>query len=157
MIGASLAKALLFLAAGNVLAAYGSKRTRDVSGLLRALPVTGTLLVAGLFAITGSPPFAPFLSELALLSGALEGHHPWVAGAMLGLQALIFIAMGSAVLGMALGAPAAGAPARAPEDPWLILPPLALLALVALLGLYVPAALQQALAAGASALGGHAP
>jgi hydrogenase-4 component F len=157
MIGASLAKALLFLAAGNVLAAYGSKRTRDVTGLLRTRPVTGVLLIAGLFAITGSPPFAPFLSELVLLTGAFREHHPWVAISMLGLQALIFIAMGAAVLGMVLGEPATEAVRPVREDPWLVAPPLALLALVAFLGLHLPGALRQALAAGASALGGHAP
>ena len=157
MIGASLAKALLFLAAGNVLAAYGSKRTRDVTGLMRVRPLTGMLLVAGLFAITGSPPFAPFLSGLILITGAFHQHHPWIAGVMLVLHSLVFIAMSATVLGMALGEPAAGAPAPAHEDPWRVLPPLALLALVAFLGLYLPAAFHQALAAGASALGGAAP
>ncbi len=157
MVGASIAKALLFLAAGNVLAAYGSKRTSDVAGLVRSRPVTGFLWVAGLFAITGSPPFAPFMSGLVLVTGAFQQHQPWVAAAVLGLQALIFVAMGAAALGMALGEPPAGSPAPGREDPWRILPPLALLALAIFLGLYLPAGLRQALASGAGALGGFAP
>jgi hydrogenase-4 component F len=157
MIGASIAKALLFLAAGNVLAAYGSKRTSDVAGLARSRPVTGFLWVAGLLAITGSPPFAPFMSGLVLVTGAFQQHQPWVAAAVLGLQALIFVSMGAAVLGMALGEPAPGSPAPGREDPWRILPPLALLALAVVLGFYLPAGLRQALAAGAGALGGFAP
>ena len=51
----SLAKALLFLVSGNVLAAYHTKSARDVSGLMRALPWSGALWIAGFLAITGSP------------------------------------------------------------------------------------------------------
>jgi hypothetical protein len=43
------------------------------------------------------------------------------------------------------------------EDRWLLLPPLALLALVLLLGLHVPAGLRRVLGAAAAALGGSAP
>jgi hydrogenase-4 component F len=157
MIGASLAKALLFLAAGNVLAAYGSKRTGDVTGLMRSRWITGFLWVAGLLAISGSPPFSPFLSGIVMITGAFQQHQPWVAAAVLGLQALVFVAMGAAVLGMTLGEPAAGAAAPGREDPWRVLPPLALLALTVFLGLYLPAGLRQALASAAGALGGLAP
>jgi len=137
---------------------YGTKRTRQVTGLLRALPVTGALFVAGLFAITGAPPFILFPSEIALLAGAVHGGQIWIAVVMIVLQGTIFMAMGSGVLGMALGAPD---PERRPpavrEDRWLVGPPLALLALTLLLGLHLPAGLQRALAAAAGALGGSAP
>src|SRR5439155_6113772 len=46
----SLTKAMLFLVAGNILAAYRTKSTADVRGVLRALPLSGVLWVAGLFA-----------------------------------------------------------------------------------------------------------
>jgi hydrogenase-4 component F len=158
MPGASLAKAMLFLAAGNILIGYGTKHTREVTGLLRALPVTGALFVAGFFAITGAPPFALFPSELALLSGAVQSGRVWVAVVMIVLQATVFMAMGAAVLGMALGEPG---PERRPagprEDRWRVVPPLALLALVLWLGLHVPAGLHRALATAAGALGGGAP
>jgi len=158
MVGASLAKATLFLAAGNILIGYGTKRTREVTGLLRALPVTGALFVAGLFAITGAPPFALFPSEIALLAGAVNGGQVWIAAVMILLQATVFMAMGSGMLGMMLGAPS---PERRPpgvrEDRWLVVPPLALLMLVLVLGLHVPAGLHHALAAAAGALGGSAP
>ena len=158
MLGASLAKAMLFLAAGNILIGFGTKRTREVTGLLRALPVSGALLVVGLLAITGAPPFALFPSEVALLAGAVNGGRVWIAVVMILLQAIVFMAMGSAVLGMALGAPGPERrPAATREDRWLVVPPIALLMLVLLLGLHIPAGLHRALAAAAGALGGSAP
>jgi hydrogenase-4 component F len=156
MLGASLTKALLFLAAGNILIGFGTKRTREVSGLLRVLPATGALFVAGLFAISAAPPFALFPSEVALLTGAVRGGRIWIAVAMILLQATVFMAMGSAVLGMVLGAPPERL-VRAREDRWLVLPPLGLLLLVLILGVAIPPGLRGVLALAAAAVGGGAP
>jgi hydrogenase-4 component F len=160
LLGCSLAKAALFMAAGNVLIGYHTKQAREVSGVLRALPMTGFLFVAGLFAITGSPPFVSFLSEITMLSGAVRSGALWVAITLLVLQATIFLAMGSSMLRMALG-PAPESSDRttfdARESPWLVWPPAALLAITLALGLYLPAGLQQALARAVAAVGGAAP
>jgi hydrogenase-4 component F len=160
MLASSLAKAALFLTAGSILIRYGSKRTGDVSGVLRRLPVSGALFALGILALTGSPPFGTFPSQIALLSGAVHGGRVWVAVAMLALQITIFAAMAGATLGMTLGAgpdPAPGAPAARREDPRLVLPPLALLLGALLLGVFLPGGLQRALAAAAAAIGGTAP
>ena len=158
MLGAALTKATLFMAAGNILIGFGTKRAREVTGLLRALPATGGLLVVGLLAITGAPPFVLFPSEVALLTGAVHGGRIWIAVAMLVLQGIVFMAMGASVLGMALGAPGAGfRPTHSREDRWLVVPPLGLLILALLLGLHIPAGLQRALGAAAATLGGSAP
>jgi hydrogenase-4 component F len=156
LLAASLAKALLFMVAGNVLLATGSKRTRDVTGLARRLPVSAALLVAGLLAISGSPPFGTFLSELTLLTGAVRAGAIGTVVALLGLQAMIFISMGSAVLGMVLGAAPEGAAPAPRESAWLVAPPAALLALVLALGLWLPGGLRATLAAAAAAFGGVA-
>ena len=58
--------------AGNILTAYQSKSTADVRGILRVLPISGVLWIAGFLAITGSPPFGPFLSEFTILKAALD-------------------------------------------------------------------------------------
>ena len=52
----SLTKAMLFLVAGNILALYRTKSTTRVRGVLRMLPITGVLWLAGFLAIVGSPP-----------------------------------------------------------------------------------------------------
>ena len=37
---------------------------------MRRLPLSGTLFLLGFLAITGSPPFGPFVSEFTILNGA---------------------------------------------------------------------------------------
>ena len=98
----SLTKAMLFLVAGNILAAYKTKSTAQVRGLLRTLPVSGVLWVAGFLAITGSPPFGPFLSELKILMTAMQTHVA-AAIACLAMLAIIFVGMARIVLPMAFG------------------------------------------------------
>jgi len=51
------------------------------------LPVSGALLVLGLFAVTGSPPFGLFLSEFTILRAAVAADHLWVAATVLLLLA----------------------------------------------------------------------
>jgi hydrogenase-4 component F len=148
----SLTKAMLFLVAGNILAAYQSKSTERVQGVLRALPASGTLWVLGLFAITGSPPFGPFLSEFIILKVALDQGRTLVAVAYLALLAVIFVGMATTVLGMAQGPSVRTAPIR--SEPFLrIAPPAVLAAAVLLLGIYIPPVLRNAIEQAARALG----
>jgi hydrogenase-4 component F len=138
----SLAKAMLFLTAGNILGAYKTKAVTGVRGALRVLPVSGALWVAGFLMITGSPPFGLFPSEFTILKAALDGGHGGVAAAYLIFLALIFIGMASVFLRMAQGeAPGA----RQAEAWWSILPPVVLGLGVLVLGLYVPPFLTDAL------------
>jgi hydrogenase-4 component F len=153
----SLTKAGLFLVAGNILSAYQSKETNKVSGLRRLLPVSGGLWLAGFLAITGSPPFAPFLSEFTILKAALDQGSAAAAVAYLVFLAIIFVGMATSVLRMYQGVPEPAAPIRwtAPEPAWAVAPSLALLAIVLLLGLYLPPPLDRLLHEAARALGGN--
>jgi hydrogenase-4 component F len=149
----SLTKAMLFLLAGNILAAYRTKISANVRGVGRVLPVTGALWIAGFLAITGSPPFGVFLSEFTILKGALEQHHGYIAAAYLALLAVIFTGMATPVLRMAQGEPASGPQGRAGREAWLsIVPALALGAAVLLLGLWIPQGLTDTLQEAARAL-----
>ena len=155
MVGSSLCKASLFFVAGNALIEYGSKRIADVSGLVRRLPISGALLVLGFFAMTGAPPFAPFLGQIAILKGAMQAGRPWVAAAFLGLQIIVFIALAIRILGMAQGG--SSNDVRRTESPWLLLPPAGLLGIVLALGVSLMAPLQRVLVAAVVTLGGGAP
>ncbi len=138
----SLTKAALFLVAGNILAAYATKSTRDVRGIRRALPVTGVLWLAGFLAITGSPPFGTFLSEFTILKAAVDQQHYLVAVLYLVLLGLIFIAMANLVLPMTQGeATNRGQPhpRQRGEPLWSVAPAAVLLALALALGLWIPA------------------
>lgn len=150
----SLAKGMLFLVAGNILAAYKTKSADDVQGMLKFMPITGTLWVIGFLAITGSPPFGIFLSEFTILKGALAGGHYFYAGLYLLILAVIFIGMAGIVLRMSQGPSSREASAESRESFSAILPPAVLALAVTVLGLYVPGSLQAVLTEAAKALGG---
>jgi NADH-quinone oxidoreductase subunit L len=61
-------KALLFMAAGSVIAAMGGSQSLDrMSGLRRALPFTFGCFIIGGLALTGVPPFSGFFSKDSIL------------------------------------------------------------------------------------------
>ena len=156
MVNNGLAKVWLFLIAGNIVLATGSAAASENRGLIRVLPVSGPLLVLGLFAVTGSPPFGLFLSEFTILRGAVVEGHLWLAATVLVLLAIIFVGMAAFMLEMALGAPKPGA-TRTRESAWLIAGPIGLAAAVLVLGVYIPPVLRDVLARAATALGGTVP
>lgn len=140
-----LTKGVLFLAAANIHRAYGSKSTAQVTGALRGLPRSGGLFLAGFFAITGAPPFGPFLSELTIARAVFAGGAggaggPWVGGLFLLFLMVVFVGMGATVLRLSFGE---GEP---PGTAWreragTLAPIGALLLLVLLLGVWTPAPL----------------
>jgi hydrogenase-4 component F len=85
LVNNALTKGVMFMAAANIHRAYGSKSIDDVRGALRRVPVSGALFLAGFFAVTGSPPFGPFLSEFTILRGAISSGRYGVAAAFLAL------------------------------------------------------------------------
>ena len=147
----SFAKGLLFLTAGNILAAYKTRSTDAVSGVRHRLPITGALWIAGLLAITGAPPFGLFLSELSIIRSGLDGGHLIAVTLMLALLTVIFVGMAAVVLPMAQG-PAAPEVRRERESLALVGPPALLLALVLALGVYIPEPVMAVLRDAASAL-----
>lgn len=150
--GHSLAKGLLFLTAGNLLAAFRSKKVADVRGALTVTPASGALWVAGLFAITGAPPFVTFISELMIVRTAFATGRWIVATLYLLLLAVVFIGMAAIFLRMALGAPSRPTHKRESRLAWW--PPLVLGLLAAVLGLVWPAPLANLLHEAAMSLGG---
>jgi hydrogenase-4 component F len=151
----SFTKAMLFLLAGNILAAYRTKATGEVRGVLQRIPVTGALWLAGLFAITGSPPFGTFVSELLILRGAMEHGRFLIAALYLALLSVIFVGMAATMTRMAQGqAPAAPAGTAVTREGKLAIgPPLALGLVVLVLGVYLPPSLDAVLRRAAEALG----
>jgi hydrogenase-4 component F len=149
----SVTKAMLFLLAGNILAAYHTKAAAAVRGVRRVLPVTGALWVVGMLAITGSPPFGPFLSELAIARAAV-GSGRFVALALYLLALVVaFLGMGRVMVAMAQGSPE-GEPARVSEPVLALLPPALLAAAVLVLGVAPPPRLLALIEVAARALAG---
>lgn len=152
----SLTKAMLFLAAGTLLRVYKTKSVEDVRGVLRLLPVSGTIWMAGFFAITGSPPFGPFLSKFTILKAALDQEKTLVVVIYLSVLALVFVGMASIVLRMVQGAPSLqqGDDRTRREVLFAVAPPAFLGILVLLLGTYIPSFLSDLLQEATRALGG---
>lgn len=137
-----LTKGVLFLSAGNIHRSYGSKSTDQVRGAMRRLPLSGTLFLAAFLAITGSPPFGPFISEFAILNGAFDAGRFVTAGLFLFFLLVVFIGMGATVLQVVQGRAPSEASTTAYRDGLLTGTPIAiLLMLVLMLGLYIPAPL----------------
>lgn len=149
----ALTKAVMFLAAGNIHRAYGSKNVADVQGAMTRLPVSGTLFLIGFFAVTGSPPFGPFVSEFTILGAAFSQGRWVLATAFLVLLGAIFIGMGSTVLAVVQGRPS-GEALRVPYVDKLrkTFPILVAMSLVLLLGIWIPAPLRRLLEEAAGSL-----
>lgn len=144
LINNALAKGGLFLAAGNIQRAYDSKQLSEVRGAIVTLPISGTLFLAGFLAITGSPPFGPFLSEFTILRGIFASDRLVIGLLVLLSLATVFIGMGATVLSATQGE----SPVRAngfTDRPLLYLSPLCFMLLVLILGVYLPEPLQHAL------------
>jgi len=146
MLNNGFTKGVLFLSAANIHRHFGSRSIEHVQGALRVLPASATLFLLGFFAVTGAPPFGPFLSEFTILRAAVGDGRIAVAGAFLALLLLVFIGMGATVLAVVQGEPAPERePAPARERFSQVAPIIALLALVLLLGVWIPERLESAL------------
>ncbi len=153
LINHSLTKAMLFLVAGNLLTVYRTKNSASVTGALTVVPISGILWLLGLFAITGSPPFGPFLSEFTIVKAALDQGQPFVAVIFLGILAIILTATAAPALSMAQGTPAEQVLAPVGRGVALSAVPVLLGIGVLMMGIYVPPALTRALHEAAHLLG----
>jgi hydrogenase-4 component F len=139
-----LTKGVLFLSAANLHRAYGGKTTDEVAGALRGAPFSGTMFLLGFFAITGAPPFGPFLSELTIARAAFGSGHGGIGALYLLFLMVVFLGMGATVLKVTLG-DGAGPTTGWRERVTTSLPILGFMALVLALGVYVPETLSDAL------------
>jgi formate hydrogenlyase subunit 3/multisubunit Na+/H+ antiporter MnhD subunit len=134
----ALMKGLLFLGAGSVVHAAGTRDLERLGGLLRRMPGTGSLLFVGAVAIAGLPPLAGFASEWLIYRGLLVGGVARGAGeglfmlfgmavlATVGvLAALCFVRLTGVAL---LGSPRSPSAALAHESPRGMLAPMLVLA-----------------------------
>ena len=127
-----LFKALLFLGAGSVLHATGTREMSRLGGLWRAMPWTAGLFALGAAAISGLPPLNGFVSEWLVylgLFGAALAHGPvagvapdetaWaamLAAILLGVTGALALACFVKVCGVVfLGAPRSAAAEHAHE------------------------------------------
>lgn len=151
-----LSKGVMFLSSGNIHRSYNSKSTDHVRGALRRLPWSGGLFLAGFIAITGSPPFAPFISEFTIVSSAFMQGRMLIGVVFLVSLTVIFIGMALTVLPMVMGEVPPDSETTSYRDTFFTVgPPLVLLLLVFLLGVWIPGPLMTLLNEGTALLEVH--
>ncbi len=154
-----LNKGALFFMAGFIWRLYETNDIRNVRGTLVRSPLAGLLLLAGLCATCGLPPFGMFFSELGIVLAAAQHDRWWVLALFVVTLAVVFVGMMTAMLPMIFGEPPEGTPVSALEAPsqrWRRLTMLgaatALLVLGFGLGAYQPAGVRGALVRAADSL-----
>jgi hydrogenase-4 component F len=153
MTGHAIAKSFCFFAAGVAVLGVGAQEIASVRGLVRSSPLAATALLAGGFAIAGAPPFAVFVSEFGILKAGLAGGEYFVVGLLALLLVIAFCAVMLHVNRMVFGAPEQGVLAMSVPGSCKLTLALAAIPLI-IIGIYVPAPLENLLKVAASAMGG---
>jgi len=129
----SLTKSAIFFAVGHAAQKTGTQVIADIRGLIITNPTIGWGLLLGSLAILGMPPFGVFASEFLILTTAMR-EHAWATPFLLIALGVAFAAIFGKAQGMVFGDTTAQ---RLPHSPALI-PVFLHLALVLMLGLYIP-------------------
>src|SRR5437773_175152 len=132
----SLTKSAIFFAVGHAAQKAGTQMIDGIRGMITLSPVIGWGLALGSLAILGMPPFGVFASEFLILTSAMR-EHPWATPFLLVGLGVAFAAVFSKVQPLVFGEPTA---ARLPHPPALV-PVFTHLALVLMLGLFIPPSL----------------
>jgi hydrogenase-4 component F len=129
----SLTKSAIFFAVGHAAQKTGTQVIADIRGLVITNPTIGWGLLLGSLAILGMPPFGVFASEFLILTTAMR-EHAWATPFLLIALGVAFAAIFGKAQGMVFGDTTAQ---RLPHSPALV-PVFVHLALVLMLGLYIP-------------------
>ncbi len=92
-----LFKALLFLGAGSVLHATGTREMSQLGGLWRAMPWTASLFALGAAAISGLPPLNGFVSEWLVYLGMFDAVNQPGAAVVGAIPAIVLLAVTGAL------------------------------------------------------------
>jgi hydrogenase-4 component F len=129
----SLTKSAIFFAVGHAAQKSGTQVIDNIRGLIKVSPTVGWGLLLGTLAILGMPPFGVFASEFLILTTAMK-QQPWATPFLLIALGVAFASIFGKVQPMVFGDTTVK---RLPHPPAL-LPVFAHLALVLMLGLWIP-------------------
>ena len=129
----SLTKSAIFFTVGHATQKTGTQMMDQIRGLIVTNPTIGWGMMLGTLAILGMPPFGVFASEFLILTTAMR-QQPWAAPILLVSLAVAFGAMFMRVQAMVFGETTAR---RLPHAPALV-PVFVHLAIVLMLGLWIP-------------------
>jgi hydrogenase-4 component F len=136
----SVTKPLLFFCAGNVQQRLKTDLFHQAKGgVIHATPVTGSILMLAMLAVTGTPPFSLFQSEFTILRAGVTGGHLAPTGFAVGFLVTIFAGFLVHFSGLVLGPAPAGHDETAKEPcPWKKYSLIGLASIVVILGFWLP-------------------
>lgn len=138
----SFSKSVLFLTAGIIYMIYKKRGINDVSGIAEISPMTAFLWFAGFLAISGVPPFGIFISEFMIIKSSLFYGNVLVPIIFIISLIIIFAGMASAFIKMTFGRcedlNCKKSAASIKSKYFVFIPPLILLLLTFVLGIYIP-------------------
>jgi hydrogenase-4 component F len=153
------AKGNAFMGAGVFTVKYGTKRLSAMRGGLVLLPWSGPLFLLAIFALSAAPPFGIFRSEFQIMAGGLGSGSYAPAAILVVLVTIVFFGLATAATSMLLTSPPdeGTAPrqqilARGEPSAWMVIPVLAGLAVLVLLGIHPPGELTDLITRGAAQL-----
>jgi hydrogenase-4 component F len=149
------AKGNAFMGAGVLVRKLGGKRITSIRGGLDLLPWSGPLFLLALFALGAMPPFGLFRSEFEIVAGGLgTGSYAAATILIIGVTAAFFGLAGS--VSRALMLPAANpAPGRGEPSGWMVVPVVAGVLALLVLGIHPPAELTDLFGRAVALLGGR--
>jgi hydrogenase-4 component F len=153
------AKGNAFMGAGVFTVKYKTKQLSAIRGGLALLPWSGPLFLLAILALSAMPPFGIFRSEFQIVSGGLASGNYTAAALLVVLVTVAFFGLATTTTQMLFtsepGAGAgAGAVSRGEPSAWMVVPVVAGLAVLVLLGVHPPAELTDLISRGAAQLRG---
>jgi hydrogenase-4 component F len=169
------AKGNAFMGAGVFTIKYRTKQLAGMGGGLVLLPWSGPLFLLSIFALSAFPPFGIFRSEFQIVAGGLSSGNYAAAATLVVLVTVAFFGLATSTTRMLLTSPpeppraavvTAPAPAqvqaqvpepvlaRGEPSAWMVIPVLAGIAVLLLLGVHPPGELTDLITRAAAQLGG---
>ena len=138
------AKGNAFMGAGVLVVKFGSKRISALRGGLDLLPWSGPLFLLAVFALSAMPPSGIFRSEFQIVYGGLGSGNYAAAAVLIVLVTVAFFGLTASVTRMLFTpAPLRARPTLSRGEPsaWMVVPVIAGVAVLFILGLHPPAEL----------------
>ena len=155
------AKGNAFMGAGVLVTKFGSKRISDIRGGLDLLPWSGPLFLLAVFALSAMPPSGIFRSEFQIVYGGLGSGNYAAAAVLIVLVTVAFFGLtASATQMLFTPAPLRARPAqsrptlrRGEPSAWMVVPVIAGVAVLFILGLHPPGELTSLISRAVTQLG----
>jgi hydrogenase-4 component F len=165
------AKGNAFMGAGVLVRKFGTKEMAHIRGGVDLLPWSGPLFLGAIFALSALPPFALFRSEFEIVAGGLTNSRNTLAAVLIVLVTIAFFGLATSTTRVLYlqranrptddPGPAASADGssvtRGEPSAWMVVPVVAGIVVLVLLGVHPPGDLSDLLTRAASELGGTLP